>query len=109
MPIETSTDGSGAYRIERVPSGRYTLAFALINFGTTRREVDVEASLVRTDAVLHLALNADVTVSGKNTFANLADVAEPAENLVSIAQSASQGAITARQLDARPTGTSARH
>ena len=52
--------------------------------------------------VLHLSLSADVTVTGKRTFANLADVENPAENLVGIAQSASQGAITARQLDARP-------
>ena len=57
---------------------------------------------VRLDAVLHLSLSADVTVTGKRTFANLADVENPAENLVGIAQSASQGAITARQLDARP-------
>ena len=49
-----------------------------------------------------LSLSADVTVTGKRTFTNLADVERPAENLVGIAQSASQGAITARQLDARP-------
>ena len=41
-------------------------------------------------------------VTGKRTFVNLADVENPAENLVGIAQSASQGAITARQLDVRP-------
>ena len=54
------------------------------------------------DAVLHLSLNAEVAVIGKRTFTNLADVEDPAENLVGIAQSASQGAITARQLDVRP-------
>lgn len=47
-------------------------------------------------------MNAEVTVTGKRTFANLADVENPAENLVGVAQSASQGAITARQLDVRP-------
>ena len=57
---------------------------------------------MRIDAVLHLSLNAEVTVTGKRTFANLADVENPAENLVGVAQSASQGAITARQLDVRP-------
>jgi len=57
---------------------------------------------VRLDAVLHLSLSADVTVTGKRTFANLADVENPAENLVGIAQAASQGAITSRQLDERP-------
>ncbi len=41
-------------------------------------------------------------MTGKSTFTNLADVDDPAENLVGVAQSASQGAITARQLDARP-------
>ena len=51
---------------------------------------------------MHLALSADVTVTGKSTFTNLADAEDPAQNLVGIAQSASQGAITARQLDARP-------
>ena len=54
------------------------------------------------EVALHLSLNADVTVTGKRTFTNLADAADPAQNLVGIAQSASQGAITARQLDARP-------
>jgi hypothetical protein len=53
---------------------------------------------------LHLALNADVTVTGKRTCANLADVENPAENLASIAQAASQGAITARQVDERELG-----
>ena len=43
-----------------------------------------------------------MTVTGKRTFTNLADVENPAENLVGIAQSASQGAITAQQLDVRP-------
>ena len=52
--------------------------------------------------MLHLSLNAEVTVVGKRTFANLADVENPAENLVGVAQSASQGAITARQLEVRP-------
>src|SRR3954471_20678210 len=60
------------------------------------------ARTITADAVLSLALSADVVVVAKRTFANLADVENPAENLVGIAQSASQGAITARQLDVRP-------
>src|SRR5438552_4434281 len=97
------TDIRGTYRIDRVAPGHYQIGFALINFATTRRDIDViAAGPARVDAVLHLALNADVTVTGKRTFANLADVENPTENLVGIAQSASQGAITARQLDERP-------
>ncbi len=52
--------------------------------------------------MLSLALTADVAVTGRSTFTNLADAENPAQNVVGIAQSASHGAITARQLDARP-------
>ena len=102
-PRVTASDAQGAFRFERLAAGRYQAWFTLINFASMRREVEVAASgAVRLDAVLHLSLSADVTVTGKRTFANLADVADPAENLVGIAESASQGAITARQLEARP-------
>jgi len=97
----TATDGQGHYRFD-VPAGRYRVEFALLNFATARREVDLPAAGSRADVVLHLALSADVTVTGRSTFTNLADAENPAQNLVGIAQSASQGAITARQLDARP-------
>jgi TonB dependent receptor/TonB-dependent Receptor Plug Domain/Carboxypeptidase regulatory-like domain len=97
------TDTSGAYRFERLPAGPAQLSFALINFAQARREVLVPpAGRVRSDVVLYLALSADVTVSAKSTFTNISDAEDPALNLVGIAQSASQGAITARQLDTRP-------
>jgi outer membrane cobalamin receptor len=99
----TDTDAQGAYRFHGLPPGRARLVFTLVNFASVRREVTIPASgSVRSDAVLHLVLNADVTVTGKSTFTNLADAKEPAQNLVGIARSATQGAITARQLDARP-------
>src|SRR5882672_4639349 len=102
-PSTTATDASGSYQVDRLADGRYQLTFTLINFASlTRRDVIVSSSPVRVDTILHLSLSADVTVTGKNTFANLADAANPAENLVGIALSASQGAITAQQLDARP-------
>ena len=53
------------------------------------------------DVTLQLALSADVMVTGID-LRQPRRVEHPAENLVGIAQSASQGAITARQLDARP-------
>jgi len=97
------TSASGDYAFEAVAPGRYQVTCSLINFASlTRRNVDVASGAVRVDTVLHLSLNAEVTVTGKRTFANLADVDNPAENLVGVAQSASQGAITARQLDVRP-------
>ena len=101
--VSAVTDGSGDYAFEALAPGRYVLTFTLINFGTvSHRDIDVGAGVTTDNPVMHLALNAEVTVIGKRTFANLADVANPAENLVGIAQSASQGAITARQLDVRP-------
>src|SRR5262249_1220977 len=82
---------------------RVQLSFVLSDFAPLRRDVDVvPTGGVRADVVLRLALSADVTVTGKTTFANVADAQDPAQNLVGIAQSASQGAITARQLDRRP-------
>ncbi len=102
-PRTTVTDSAGAYRFDTVGAGTAHLTFTLINFATARRDIAVPADGgVRVDAVMHLSLSADVTVTGKRTFANLADVENPAENLVGIAQSASQGAITAKQLDERP-------
>src|SRR5476649_575165 len=102
-PQLSVTDAAGTFRFEHVAAGHYQTVFTLINFASRRRELDVTASgTVRLDAVLHLSLSADVTVTGKRTFANLADVENPAEDLVGIAQSASQGAITERQLEERP-------
>jgi outer membrane receptor protein involved in Fe transport len=99
----TETDTRGAYRFDRLATGPAQLSFAMINFASARREVSVPtAGRVRSDVVLYLALSADVTVTAKSTFTNLADAEDPALNLVGIAQSASQGAITARQLDKRP-------
>ncbi|MGC4083065.1 MAG: TonB-dependent receptor [Vicinamibacterales bacterium] len=98
----TVTDATGTYRLEAGP-GSVEVEFSLVNFATVRRNVNVAASAsTRLDVILRYVLSADVTVTGKRTFGNLADADRPAEDLVGIAQSASQGAITARQLDARP-------
>jgi outer membrane receptor protein involved in Fe transport len=108
VSVSVSTDAAGRYQFDRLPAGTYELTFTMINFATvTRRAVKVSPTSdrgapARVDVVMSLALSADVTVTGKTTFTNLADATDPAANLVGIASSASQGAITARQLDARP-------
>jgi hypothetical protein len=98
-----ASDARGEFRVGGVPPGPARVEYALVNFAASRREVTVGTSgTARADVVLSLSLTADVSVTGKSAFTNLADVERPAENLVGIAQSASQGAITARQLDTRP-------
>jgi hypothetical protein len=72
------TDDRGAFAIG-VPPGRVQLSFVLINFATAHRELAARpAAAVRADVVLRLALNADVTVTGRTTFTNLADAPDPA-------------------------------
>jgi hypothetical protein len=101
--LTTTTDGAGTYQFQAVPPGNAELTYRLLNFSVLRRAVDVATgSPVAADVVLTLSLNADVLVTGTATFRNIADVENPAENLVGIASAASQGAVTAAQLDARP-------
>jgi hypothetical protein len=101
--LTTSSDAAGAFSFEEVPAGNAELTFRLLNFSVLRRTVTVSAGTgVTADAVLTLSITADVVVTGASTFRNVADVENPAENLVGIAAAASQGAITAAQLDARP-------
>ncbi len=101
--LNAMTDGTGAYRFDAVPAGPAELTFRAINFTVVRRSVTVTpGSAVTANAVLTLSLSADVIVTGAGTFRNVADVENPAENLVGIASAASQGAITAEQLAARP-------
>jgi len=103
-PAEVVTDTTGDYSFDGVAPGTYQLSMRLINFATVNhKDLTVQAGQVVTNSeVMHLSLSAEVVVVGKRTFTNLADVENPAEDLVGIASSASQGAITARQLDVRP-------
>ena len=101
--LATTTDEAGVYRFDRVPAGNADLTFRLLNFTVLRRAVVVTNGVPAiADAVLHLSLSADVIVTGASTFRNVADVEDPAANLVGIAAAASQGAVTSAQLDARP-------
>ncbi len=103
-PSLTVTNGAGEYSFDGLEPGTYRLSFTLVNFAPiSRRDITLAAAgVVRIDVALYLTLSADVTVTGKRTFTNLADAERPAEDLVGIAQSASQGAVIAHQLDMRP-------
>ena len=99
----TFTNGVGAYRFDGLPAGPAAIDFKLINFTVVYRDSTVVVGQMVTEAaVLSLSLSADVVVTAPRTFRNIADLENPAENLVGIASAASQGAITAAQLEARP-------
>jgi hypothetical protein len=100
---ETVTDGSGTYRFENIPAGQAELAFRLINFGSGRRVVAVTPDATTTANVkMVVAVSADIVITAARTFRNLAEIENPAENLVGIASAGSEGAITATQLAVRP-------
>ena len=101
--MTTTTDAQGQYCFEEVPAGTAELTFRQLNFSALRRQVRVtDGATVTSDNVMTLSLTADVVVTGTATFRNIADVENPAANLVGIAAAASQGAVTSAQLDARP-------
>jgi TonB dependent receptor-like, beta-barrel/Carboxypeptidase regulatory-like domain/TonB-dependent Receptor Plug Domain len=101
--LTATTDVAGAYRFDGVPPGDAELTFRLLNFSVSRRLVTVAGGAsAAVDVVLTLSLSADVIVTAARTFRNVADVEDPAANLVGIAASASQGAVTAAQLEERP-------
>lgn len=103
MLIETVTDGAGRYQFENVSPGTYELTFRLINFSTVRREVTAAAGAPLTaDVQMLVAASADIVITAPRTFRNLAEIENPAENLVGVASAGSEGAITARQLAVRP-------
>ncbi len=100
---ETVTDGRGRYALHTDVPGSYEVRFALINFTNLSRPVSLEAGRAATmDVVLPLSLTAEVTVTGRRTFRNLAEVENPAESLIGLADAASEGAVTAKQLEGRP-------
>lgn len=76
---------------------------SLPNFSRLRRPgITVIPGAAQTvNAALNLTLSADVTVTGKRTFGNLSDAAD-GDSLIGMADSATQGVVTARQIDSRP-------
>jgi TonB-dependent receptor-like protein/carboxypeptidase family protein len=101
--LTTTSDVGGRYRFEAVPAGTAELTYRALNFPRHKADRQHRGGRAgRRRVAMALSLNADVVVTGTRTFRNLADVENPAENLVGIAAAASQGAITAAQLETRP-------
>jgi hypothetical protein len=100
---QTVTGEDGTYRFDEVAPGPAELTFRLINFTVVRRSINVAAGGMTTaDVLLTVSASASITITAPATFRNLAELENPAENIVGVAQASSEGAITAAQLQARP-------
>jgi hypothetical protein len=99
----TVTAADGTYTLA-VPAGSYDVSFRLLNFAASiRRGIIVEANAnARADATLYLSSSADVVVTAKQTFRNLADLDEPVNDLIGIADAASVGVVSAKEIERRP-------
>ena len=98
------TDAAGGYRLDGLPVGTGRATFSLVGFATLSRS-DLRLAAGATtglDVRLPVGLTSDVTVLGRDTFVNLAELDAPETGLVGFATSASQGAVTGRQIAARP-------
>jgi hypothetical protein len=107
-PLEAVTDGVGVYRFDTAPAGPAELSFRLINFSAVRRNLTVTPGTpITANAVMLVASSADIVITAPRTFRNLAEIENPAENLVGVASAGSEGAITAAQLAVRPVNRAA--
>jgi outer membrane receptor protein involved in Fe transport len=99
---ETFTDANGTYALA-VPQGTYDVSFRLASFATAiKRGIVVDGRAARqVDATLPLKLSTDVLVTAKKTFGNLADL-DGAADLVGVASAASEGVVSAAQIEERP-------
>ncbi len=99
--IMAVTDSKGQYRAT-VSEGAHQINFKLINFAGVRRTVDARDSApTAVDVTLPLETSASIVVTGKKTFRNLADLDTPINGMIGIADAASVGVITAKQIEAR--------
>ncbi len=103
MRAEVTSDGEGRYSVDGLPLGRCHVEFRLPNFAMRRLDLVVQSgSVTAADVALPLTLSADVAVTAKRTFRNLADLERPEGGLIGIADAASEGLVTGAQIDARP-------
>lgn len=95
------TDRSGHYQLQVSP-GSYHVNFRLIHFASARRAVSADDQVAAiADATLPLETSASIVVTGKRTFRNLADLDTPINGMLGLADAASVGVITAKQIENR--------
>lgn len=98
------TDTAGQYVLRGLAAGTYQITCHLPSYISVAKS-DVQVSqngTSKVDFTMRTSMTEHIVVTSRNTFTNLADVANPEENLIGIANAASQGAVTAAQIEARP-------
>jgi len=98
------TGADGRFEVGALAPGIYRFSCTAFSFSEFRRaDVHVTAGdRTIVDVTMHLAMASEVIVRGARTLRQLGDLPRPQENLVGLARAASEGAVTASQLDARP-------
>ncbi len=96
----TNTDGSWSLDVD---APAIDLTYSLVNFASSvKRGIDVSKadSLQQT---LFLSTSADVVVTAKTTFRNLADMNDPVNDLIGFADSGTVGVVTSAQIERQPS------
>jgi hypothetical protein len=105
--LEAVTDGTGKYRFDNVPTAAAELTSSdQLRHGASH-DCRVVERPVTANAVMFVSTSADIVITASRTFRNLAEIENPAENLVGVASAGSEGAITAAQLAVRPVDRAA--
>ncbi|HXG72923.1 MAG TPA: TonB-dependent receptor [Gemmatimonadaceae bacterium] len=102
--VALTTTGNDGRWILNVADSVYDVSFSLINFATTvKRAVRAgEAETASIDQTLYLSATADIVVTAKQTFRNLADLNEPVNDLIGFAVAGTVGVVTAAQIERQP-------
>ena len=97
------TSRAGEYRIDGLATGRWEVTFRLPNFASSVvHDVVVRPGAeTRLDATLKLKLTAQVVVTARATFRDLA-TATSGDDLVGVASTASSGVVAASEIEDRP-------
>lgn len=102
-PETIYTDSNGNYVFRNASPGNYQLVFRLFNFVTVVKSMAVTSDTsIGLDVAMHLTLDAEVVVTGKDSFRNLAERTDSLDNLIGVADAASVGVVTGQQVDQRP-------